>query len=209
MSKSCCESKSVELEQLRNSQRSVLQLVLVINAVMFLVEFISGWISHSSALMADSLDMFGDALVYGFSLYVLNKGSAWRARAGLLKGITMAGFGLLVLGQVAYRVTHGLIPVAEAMSIIGFLALMANLICLFFLYKHRSDDVNMRSTWLCSRNDIVANVGVLIASGLVALNNTIWPDVVVGLAIAGLFLKSSFSVILESKAELEAVKEQG
>lgn len=207
MSKSCCEDKSVELEQLRNSQRNVLQVVLVINALMFLIEFISGWISHSSALMADSLDMFGDALVYGFSLYVLNKGSTWRARAGLLKGLIMAGFGLLVFGQTTYRVIQGIVPIAETMGAVGALALSANLICLLLLYKHRSDDINMRSTWLCSRNDIVANVGVLIASGLVAISDSIWPDTVVGFVIAGLFLKSSFHVILESRAELKIAKE--
>lgn len=203
MSKSCCENKSFEIEQLRTSQKSVLQVVLCINAAMFFVEFVSGMISHSSALTADSLDMLGDAIVYGFSLFVLHKGAAWRAKAGLLKGLVMAGFGLFVFAQTTYRFSEGLSPTAETMGIIGSLALAANLACLFLLFRHRSDDVNMRSTWLCSRNDIVANIGVLLAAGLVNMTHSVWPDAIVGCVIAGLFMKSSLSVISESRRELK------
>ncbi|MCB0421288.1 MAG: cation transporter [Bdellovibrionales bacterium] len=202
MSKSCCENKISELSLLQKSQRNVLRIVLLINALMFVVEYISGILSKSSALTADSLDMLGDALVYGFSLYVLNKGDVWRSRAGLLKGLLMISFGLFVLGQTIYRFMQMELPVAEAMGIIGGLALVANLTCLVLLYRHRSDDINMRSTWICSRNDIVANSGVLIASGLVALTGSIWPDTVIGLIVAVLFLKSSFGVISESIASL-------
>lgn len=203
MSKSCCENKSAELAVLREKQGKVLKIVLAINAIMFVVEFGAGWFSHSSALMADSLDMFGDASVYAFSLFALSRGAVWRARAGMMKGLIMAAFGLVVLGQVAYRVYIGVIPVAETMGTIGTLALMANLVCLWLLYSRRADDINMRSTWLCSRNDIIANSGVLVASALVAYFGSIIPDVVVGTGIAALFLKSAFEVITEARDELK------
>ncbi len=203
MSKSCCESKAFELEQLRVGQRNVLRTVLLINVLMFFVEFFSGWISRSSALTADSLDMLGDALVYGFSLYVINEGAIWRARAGLLKGYIMAAFGLFVLAQTTIRAVLAFPPVAETMGIVGGLALVANLICLALLFRHRSDDINMRSTWICSRNDILANVGTLTASLLVAATNRSWPDTIVGFTIAVVFLKSSLNVIIESKKELK------
>lgn len=203
MGKSCCENKSAELAVLREKQGTVLKAVLAINAVMFFVEFGAGWRSHSSALMADSLDMFGDASVYAFSLFALSRGAIWRARAGLMKGLIMAAFGLVVLGQVAYRIYVGVVPVAETMGVIGTLALIANLVCLWLLYSRRADDINMRSTWLCSRNDIIANSGVLVASVLVAYFGSIVPDVIVGTGIAALFLKSSFEVITEAKGELK------
>lgn len=202
MGKSCCESKANELESLRIKQGSVLKWVLAINATMFVIEISFGLISRSSALMADSLDMFGDAAVYAFSLYALNRGSLWRARAGLSKGIVMAMFGLIVLGQTIYRILMGSVPEAETMGIIGGLALGANLVCLIMLYRHRVDDINMRSTWLCSRNDIIANVGVISASVLVAFTHSAFPDIVVGVIIGTLFLKSAFGVVAEARLEL-------
>ncbi len=204
MGKSCCEAKSAELAKLREKQGTVLKWVLGINALMFVVEFTFGWLSRSSALMADSLDMFGDAAVYGFSLFALNRGAIWRARAGLSKGVIMAIFGFVVLGQATYRFLTASVPVAETMGVIGAVALVANAICLVLLYSHRADDINMRSTWLCSRNDIVSNVGVIIASVLVGLLNSGWPDLIVGVAIACLFLKSAYEVINEAKDELRA-----
>ncbi len=206
MGKSCCENKALELKVLRERQKNVLSIVLAINTIMFFVEFGFGISSRSSALMADSLDMFGDAAVYAFSLYALNKGSIWRARAGLSKGLVMAVFGFVVFGQVVYRVLAGSIPEAATMGLIGGLALTANLVCLALLYKRRADDINMRSTWICSRNDIVANVGVLGASALVGLTDSLLPDIVVGSAIAALFLKSAFEVITEARRELRTPK---
>ena len=204
MSSSCCENKAEELDLLRRSQKSVLVWVLIINATMFVVEFVFGWISQSTALMADSLDMFGDATVYAFSLYVIYKGPVWRARAGLLKGMIMAFFGVFVLGQALYRLRIGIVPEGVTMGLIGGLALAANLVCLALLYRHKSDDINMRSTWLCSRNDIVANLSVLVASAIVVWTESLWPDTVVAVAIAGLFLKSAFHVIFEANQELKA-----
>lgn len=204
MGKSCCEAKSAELTKLREKQGAVLKWVLAINAVMFVVEFGFGLLSRSSALMADSLDMFGDAAVYAFSLFALNRGSIWRARAGLSKGIVMAMFGVIVLGQTVYRFLIASVPIAETMGIIAAIALAANTACLILLSRHRTDDINMRSTWLCSRNDIISNVGVIAASVLVGLLNSGLPDLIIGVAIAILFLKSAFQVIVEAKDELRA-----
>jgi Co/Zn/Cd efflux system component len=205
VAKSCCEKKAGELEQLRLKQGGVLKAVLWINAAMFVIELTTGILSRSTALMADSLDMFGDASVYAFSLYALHRGAIWRARAGYAKGVIMALFGMLVLLQVLYRFALQSVPVAEAMSAVGMLALAANGVCLYLLFNHRADDINMRSTWLCSRNDIVANLGVITASVLVAIYKSGVPDLVVGVLIAGLFLWSAASVISEAKLELSEV----
>jgi len=200
--KDCCESKSSELSKLRETQARTLKIVLAINATMFLVEAIAGIIGNSTALLADSLDMFGDATVYAFSLYVLDRGLIWRARAALLKGGIMAAFGVAVLLKVIYQMTTGVVPEGETMGIIAGLALVANSFCLFLLYRHRSDDINMRSTWLCSRNDLIANLGVIIAAWGVLKTGTLWPDVVVGSVIAILFLLSAKGVIQDSRREL-------
>lgn len=202
MGQSCCENKKHELDKLRNSQGKVLKIVLAINLAMFFLEFSFGYISKSSALMADSLDMFGDAAVYAFSLYAIHKAPIWRSRAGLAKGVIMALFGVFVLGEVIFKVVSGTVPESQTMTLIGTVALIANAACLFLLYKHRADDINMRSTWLCSRNDIIANTSVIIASGLVAMTGSPIPDIVVGTAIAFLFLKSATTVIREAKLEI-------
>lgn len=200
--KRCCENKSKELELLKGKQATVLKVVLAINAFMFVIEFGGGVISKSSALLADSLDMFGDATVYAFSLYVLNKSQLWRARAGLLKGIIMAAFGIGILFQLVVRILTLEVPVSETMGLVGFMALFANLWCLYLLYSHRQDDINMKSTWMCSKNDIIANCGVLLASYLIAVTQSAWPDWIVGSAISLLFLSSAYEVIKASFAEM-------
>jgi cation diffusion facilitator family transporter len=199
---SCCQDKQCELEQLRAGQSRTLWIVLAINAAMFVIELTAGYFAGSVALQADSLDMLGDALVYGFSLYVIAKSLKWRAASAMLKGTVMAVFGIAVLAQTIYKLTYGGIPEAQLIGGFGAVALVANLFCLYLLTRHRTDDVNMRSTWLCSRNDIIANVSVLIAAGLVAATGTMYPDIIVGLIITGLFLKTSFTVITEARAEL-------
>ena len=165
----CCEEKSCELEVLRKRQGSVLKTVLAINAVMFFIEGAAGLLAHSVALLADSLDMLGDALVYGFSLYVLSKGLRWQALSALLKGVIMAAFGVFVLGEAVYKIMHPVVPAAPVIGAIGFLALFANSVCLWLLWRHRSDDINMHSVWLCSRNDIIANTSVLLAAAFLWL----------------------------------------
>jgi len=199
--KSCCETKGAELEQLRVKQKNVLVIVLLINIVMFFLEFTFGILSKSTALLADSLDMLGDATVYSFSLYVIDKSAKWKAKAALLKGVIILIFGLYVFGEAIYKVALDVIPVAKTMGIMGIIALVANGICLGLLMKHRDDDINLRSTWICSRNDIIANTGVLVAAFLVSTFNSKWPDIVIGLMIALVFLKSAFHILKESLAE--------
>ncbi|MCL4116356.1 UNVERIFIED_CONTAM: hypothetical protein GTU68_007102 [Idotea baltica] len=206
MADSCCEAKADELVQLRSQQARVLWIVLAINAVLFVAEFIVGWAARSTALLADSLDMFGDALVYAFSLWVLHRGAQWRARASLSKGILQAAFGLLVLGQAVWKLSTGLDVDASAMGIMGVIALAGNSWCFYLLWRHRSDDLNMRSTFLCSRNDLIANSAVLGAAVMVAVSNSPWPDVIVGVAIAILFLRTAATVIGESRTELTELK---
>tara|TARA_Y100000768_G_scaffold316879_1_gene252036 strand:- start:3308 stop:3922 length:615 start_codon:yes stop_codon:yes gene_type:complete len=202
--KSCCEAKSTELDQLRTKQKKVLLIVLAINAIMFFVEFTFGILANSTALLADSLDMLGDATVYAFSLYVINKSIKWKASAALLKGVIITVFGLYVFGEAIYKTFFEVVPVAETMGIIGFLALTANGLCLALLLKHRDDDINMKSTWICSRNDIIANTGVLIAAICVSVFESKWPDIIMGLIIAFVFLKSAFHILKDSILEFKA-----
>ena len=197
----CCENKAGELAQLRANQSRVLYIALAINAVMFLVEFSAGWIASSTALLGDSLDMFGDASVYALTLFVLDRSQRARAGAALFKGGFMLLFGVLVVADAVRKLLVQEVPEAEWMGVIGALALLANGICFALLYSHRADDLNMRSTWLCSRNDLFANSSVIVAAGLVAVTNTLWPDIIVGLAIAALFLYSAWQVIREGMEE--------
>lgn len=194
----CCTDKACEIEALQKRQGYVLKVVLAINAVMFIVEITAGLIAGSTALLADSLDMLGDAMVYGFSIYVIASGARWKSIAALFKGGIMSAFGLFVLGQAVYKMLFPHLPLFEAIGIIGLLALITNALCLTMLWQHRTDDINMRSVWLCSRNDIIANVSVLFAAAGVWLTQSGWPDVLIGLAIACLFLRSSFHVLREA-----------
>jgi len=198
----CCEAKTSELAALRLRQGRVLATVLAVNVAMFCVEFGAGLLSGSTALLADSLDMLGDSLVYGFSLFVLHRSLAWRARAALAKGLIMAVFGLGVLMAAALRLRAGVPPLVPAMAAIATLALFANAFCFSLLWQHRADDINLRSTWLCSRNDLIANGAVLVAAVLVAWSGSLWPDLIVGAGIAVLFLRTASSVLRESVTEL-------
>lgn len=178
-------------------QRRVFRIVLWINVTMFLVEAVAGILSYSTALLADSVDMLGDAIVYGFSLYVVGRGAIWQARAAALKGIIMAAFGLGVLAQVIVKVIQGLVPSANVMGAIGVLALAANVFCLLLLWRHRGDDINMRSAWICSRNDVIGNAGVLLAAVGVTLTGSAWPDIAIGVLVAGVFCRSAILVLRE------------
>lgn len=201
---SCCEDKAGELAGLREKQARVLYIVLAINAVMFVFEFISGWLARSTALLGDSLDMFGDASVYALTLYTLHRSMRARAGAALVKGGVMLLFGLVVIAEAMHKTVLGMVPAANWMGTVGLIALAANTACFVLLYRHRGDDLNMRSTWLCSRNDLIANSSVILAAILVAVTGTLWPDVVVGLAIAALFLHSASRVLAEAWQEWRA-----
>ena len=194
----CCANTECEIDKLRVRQRNVLVAVLGINAVLFLVECAAGLLASSTALVGDSLDMLGDALVYGFSLYVVARNDLWKARAASFKGWIMMGFGVFVLAQAGYKVLFPEIPSFQIIEAIGLLALAANALCLGLLWRHRADDINMTSVWLCSRNDIIANVSVLSAGFFVWAFSSQFPDVIVGVAIAALFLKTATNVLRDA-----------
>jgi len=195
----CCEVREIP-----RAQRRVLHVVLGINAAMFLVESTAGVLAHSTALFADSIDMLGDAIVYGFSLYVIGRGALWQARAALLKGIVMAAFGVGVLVQVAVKIAQGLAPSVEVMGAVGVLAFAANLCCLALLWRRRGDDINMRSAWICSRNDVIGNAAVLVAAGAVAVTGSPWPDIVIGLLVASVFARSAVLVVRDASRAVAA-----
>ena len=203
----CCNDKACEIDALRGRQSSTLKIVLGINAFMFVVELTAGLLGHSVSLVADSLDMLGDALVYGFSLYVVARDARMKAKAALFKGLIMLGFGLFVLGQTVYRIAVPQLPMFEAIGAIGLLVLAANGMCFYLLWRHRENDINMSSVWLCSRNDIIANVTVLFAAAGVWLTQSGWPDIAVGLALSALFLRSALHVLRESLKELRVASD--
>jgi Co/Zn/Cd efflux system component len=182
-------------EMLARRQGRVLRVVLWINAVMFVVEASSGLAARSTALLGDSLDMLGDALAYGATLFALHRGPIWKGRAATLKGVLMAATAVGVLSSAVWRGLAAEPPAPLAIGGIGLLALAANAACLVLLTRHRDDDVNMSSAWVCSRNDLVANVSVIAAGGLVALTGSFWPDLAVGVAITLLFARSALMVL--------------
>ena len=204
----CCEDKGCEVAALRESHSRVLWVVLAINTVMFLVEGTAGILAHSTSLLADALDMLGDALVYGFSLFVIARSARWQASAALAKGVFMLLFGVGVLGEAAYKAFHPVMLVVQTMGAVAGLALAANLVCFLLLYRHRADNLNMSSVWLCSRNDLVANVAVLGAAAGTFLLTSRWPDILVGCLIASLFLGSALRVSRQSVRALRAAPEQ-
>jgi cation diffusion facilitator family transporter len=201
MMDACCHDTEGKLKALEAGHGRVLRMVLVINAIFFVIEFLFGILARSTALLADSLDMLGDTLVYALSLYVLSRSITWKASASIAKGIVMMAFGVGVLIQAAYKTLSAQMPVYETMGIIGMLALLANVTCCILLYQYKSDNLNMRSTWLCSRNDVIANVSVLLAAWAVFVTQSPWPDIIIGVSIALLFLKSASTVFRESLFE--------
>jgi len=200
----CCSGKSAEIERLARQadQRRVLIAVLVINTVMFVAEFGAGVIAGSAALMADATDMLGDALVYAVSLYALTRSDRWKAGAAMFKGLFILALGVGVLVNVVAKIESGIPPSSALMLVFGGLALVANLACLRLLWRFRALDVNMASTFECSRNDVISNVGVLVAALLVAWLASPWPDIVIGTAMAVLFLRSALRVIVEAAPQL-------
>jgi Co/Zn/Cd efflux system component len=198
----CCDGKEDAIKALYQRQRSVLWTVLVINLVMFGVEVAAGWQAASLSLTSDGLDMLGDALVYGTSLYVLTRGTRAQAHAALFKGGIMAATAIAVFARATYQLATQATPAVTVMGTVGILALAANLVCLALLSRHRQDNLNMSAVWLCSRNDILANTSVLGATGLVALTGSFWPDFFVGLVLAGVFAKSASHVLGRSLRSL-------
>ncbi len=200
----CCTSKADHLSSARGALRRVLWVVLALNAAMFVTELAAGLLEHSSALLADSADMFGDAFVYGLSLYALQRSDRWRAGAAVAKGGLIAVFGAVVLAEAAYKIATGVEPVAGSIALFGSLALAGNVVCLALLYRYRQADINMASSYECSRNDVLASGGVLLAAFGVYVTASAWPDILVGLAIAALFLRSSERVLRQAWPQFRA-----
>jgi Co/Zn/Cd efflux system component len=175
--------------------RRVLWIALIVNAAMFVVEAGAGLASGSVSLQADALDFFGDAANYGVSLFVLNMALVWRSRAALVKGISMGLFGVWVIVAAIMNVTAGGVPEAATMGIVGFLALAANVGVAVMLFRFREGDANMRSVWLCSRNDAIGNAAVMVAALGVFGTGTLWPDIAVAAVMAILALSASYETI--------------
>lgn len=199
----CCEDKSCAIDALQSRQSKTLKIVLVLNAVMFIVELLAGLASASVSLLSDSLDNLGDALTYAISLYAVKKSTHTKAKVGLFKGVLILLAGLFVLGQVAWRFLHPVIPHYEVMGVVSLLALLANGVCFLLLWKHKEEDINMSSVWECSRNDIASNLSVFVAALGVWLTQSAWADLLVGLGLAFLFLRSAINVITNARTELK------
>lgn len=196
----CCEPKS--FDGASAAYKRALQAVIAINGTMFMVEMIAGFASGSQALKADALDFGGDTATYALSLFVIGASLRTRAKASLFKGASLAAIALFILLTTAIRFLDGEPPVATTMGAIGFLALAANLASIYILLRWRDGDSNVRSVWLCSRNDAIGNVGVIFAGGAVALTGSAWPDLIVATLLATLFLKSSASIVSQALKEL-------
>lgn len=181
-----------------------LWIVLVLNALMFFIEGAAGILAHSTALQADSLDLFGDSVAYGLSIYVAARSVRWRAAAGMAKGLAMGALGLGIAVTALVRLFVAEVPHAGAIGTVGALALVVNVVCAVLLYRHRNGDSNLRSVWLCSRNDAIGNLAVIAAGVGVAGFGSPLPDLAVGLVLAGLQLSSAYSIITQARRELRA-----
>jgi Co/Zn/Cd efflux system component len=184
--------------------RRVLWIALVLNAAMFAIEIGAGLQSDSVSLLADAVDFFGDAVNYGLSLAVLGMALTWRAKAAALKGVSMGLFGLWVLGAAGWNLWHGVVPEARTMGIVGTLALLVNVGVAVLLYAWREGDANMRSVWLCTRNDALSNLAVLAAALGVFGTGQGWPDLAVAAVMGMLALSSSTVVLRRARTELRS-----
>ena len=199
----CCDHCHVPDPHRGNTgYRRVLWAVLAINAAMFLVEIGAGVAAGSASLQADALDFFGDAANYAISLLVVGMVLRYRAMAALAKGTTMGLFGLWIIGTAIWHALHGTLPNAYTMGAIGFAALAANAISFGLLWAYRDGDANMRSAWICTRNDVLGNLAVLLAAAGVFGTGTGWPDIIVATIMASLALQGSWLVVEQSLCEL-------
>ena len=206
MSANCChDCQAPDPHRGNAAYRRVLWLVLAINAVMFLVEIGAGLAAGSASLQADALDFLGDAGNYAISLFVVGMALRYRAMAALAKGVTMGAFGLWVISVTVWHALHGTLPSAFTMGAIGFAALAANAVSFGLLWAFRSGDANMRSAWVCTRNDVLGNIAVLLAALGVFGTGTGWPDVIVAGIMAALALQGAVIVLRQASGELRAV----
>lgn len=182
--------------------RRILWIALAVNAGMFGVEVYGGWAAGSVSLLADAVDFFGDAANYAVSLFVLGMAPLWRSRTALIKGLTMGGYGVFVLGAAAWNLASGTVPAHVTMGTIGFVALLANLLVAVLLFSYRNGDSNMRSVWLCTRNDAIGNVAVMLAAFGVFGTGSGWPDIAVAFIMGILGLTAAKTVITQARAEM-------
>jgi len=186
--------------------RRILWIALVVNALMFVVELAGGWRAGSAALLADAVDFLGDAGNYAVSLLVLGASLGWRARAAMAKGLTMAAYGSFVLAKVVWDAANGGVPAPAVMGAIGLAALLANGTVALLLYAYRDGDANMRSVWLCTRNDAIGNVAVMLAALGVFGTGTRWPDLMVAAVMGGLAVSAARQVIRQARGELRTAE---
>lgn len=197
MSAGCCDVDTVN-ELAARGRRRTLYAVLVINLVMFFAELGTGIWADSRALMADSADNLGDALVYSMSLFVVARSIRWRAGAAFVKGLIQLVFGLALVATIIAGILGEPRPIGPVMMAVSAVALVGNLTCLVLLTRYRSDDVNMRSVWLCSRNDVIGNIGVILSGALVILLVSPWPDILVASVVAVVFLHTAVDVLRDA-----------
>ena len=190
-----------EIEIKNRDQRRVLILLLAINSVMFIAEFIAGIMGNSTALIADSLDMLADATVYAIGLYAVGRNLLVKAKAAHLSGIFQVALGLGVLFDIMRRAVIGSEPESMMMIVVGVVALIANTVCLVLIYKHRQDEVHMRASWIFSKNDVIANLGVISGGLLVAYTSSHWPDLIIGLLIATIVIRGGLHIIKDANRE--------
>jgi Co/Zn/Cd efflux system component len=205
----CGCGSNVPFDGMAPGYKRVLWIVIAINAVMFFTEMAAGHLAGSQALQADALDFLGDTLTYGLSLAVIGASLRVRSGAALLKGLSLLLMGLWVFGSTAYQVLVLDLPSAEVMGVIGFLALAANLTSVLLLMRYKDGDANVRSVWLCSRNDAIGNVIVMGAAVSVWFTSSAWPDLVVAAIMAALFLSSSFQILRQAWQEYRTGQDTG
>ena len=200
----CNDNCSMGSEPGSAQERRILIIVLVINATMFAVEFSAGLAASSTALLADSLDMLADAIIYAIGLFALGRASHWRARAALTSGLFQMALGAGIAVEALIKIFVDGLPDVATMGLFGVLALLANTVCFVLLSRFRDGDINLRATWICSRNDMIGNVGVLLAAGLVIWLESGWPDILIGLMIALVVIRSALRISMEAYASLNS-----
>ncbi len=191
-----------EVEIKNQSQKRVLYWLLAINATMFFVEISLGWIAESTAVIADSIDMLADAIVYSIGLYAVGRATSDKAKAAMISGYFQATLGSLILIDILRRIIYGSEPVSSLMMGVGVAALLANVICLMLIHKHKDGEVHMRASWIFSTNDVIANLGVIIGGLLVWWLDSRWPDIIIGIFISIVILRGARLILSEAKHQL-------
>jgi Co/Zn/Cd efflux system component len=201
-----CHQTEVPFDGIDPQYKRILWIVIVINAVLFVIEMVAGTLANSMALQADALDFLGDTITYGLSLAVIGHSLKRRHAVALFKAITLVTFGLWVLGTTIYHVFVLNMPVATIMTGVAILAFAANLVSVLLLYRFKDGDANVRSVWLCSRNDMIGNIAVIGAASMVSFTQSGWPDLIVAFLMSSLFCHSAYLILKQVLEEKENLK---